>query len=404
MAKTSVLIAGAGIAGPTLAYWLQRRGFEPILIERAPRFREGGYIIDFWGVGFEVAERMGLLPKLRALGYMNDRFCLVDRKGRLRSAFGGAAIRRAISDRFLSIQRGDLARAIFETVENQVETVFGDSVTTIEQSADRIGVTFERGNPRSFDLVVGADGLHSSVRAALFGGAATFERFLGYYAAVFVTRGYSKRDEHVYLSYAAPGRQVSRFALRDDQTGFMFVFATPEKMLERARDVESARHVLLEQFTDVPWIEWPEIRRHLESCDNLYFDAVSQIELPRWSAGRAALVGDAAYCPSLLSGEGSVFAMAGAYILAGELQRAGGDHAAAFASYERCFRPFIERKQKSARAFASSFTPKTSLGLAFRDLVLHLAAIPAVSKYLMTRFVMDRFELPKYAPVTMRCE
>jgi len=398
MARQSILISGAGIAGPTLASWLLRQGFEPVLLERAPRFREGGYIIDFWGIGFDVAERMGLIPRLREAGYVNDRISFVGRNGGVRSSFGGAAIRRALGDRFLTIQRGDLAHAIYGTIEHRVETVFGDSVKAIEQTPDRVDVGFEHGGWRSFDLVVGADGLHSAVRAALFENHPSVERDLGYYVAVFVTRGYSRRDEHVYLSYAAPGRQISRFALRDDQTGFLFVFARVDGWPDPVHDTASQKRVILENFGHEPWVEWPEIKRHIELCENFYFDTVSQIELPSWSVGRAALVGDAAYCPSLLAGEGSAFAMAGAYILAGELQHAYGDHASAFASYERRFRPFVERKQRAARAFASSFAPKTSLGLVVRDVVLRLGAIPAIADLLMRRFVVDRFELPGYLP------
>jgi 2-polyprenyl-6-methoxyphenol hydroxylase-like FAD-dependent oxidoreductase len=394
----SILISGAGIAGPTLAYWLLQRGFRPVLLERAPRFREGGYVIDFWGVGIDVAERMGLLPRLREIGYLNDRITFVRPNGGTRSTFGGAPLRRTLGDRLVTIQRGDLAHAIYDMIEGQVETIFGDSVQAIEQRPDGVNVAFAHGSPRSFDLVIGADGLHSAVRRAIFADAHS-EHYLGYYAAVFVTKGYSKRDEHAYVSYASPGRQISRFALREDRTGFFFVFARPQRFPEGPFPLAAQKQALVDEFDGEPWIEWPEIKRHLAACDNMYFDAVSQIELPAWSLGRAALVGDAAYCPSLLAGEGSAFAMAGAYILAGELQQADGDPAA-FAAYERRFRPFIERKQKSARAFASSFAPKTRRGLFVRDLVLRVGAIPAVADHLMRRFVLDHFDLPEYAPCT----
>jgi 2-polyprenyl-6-methoxyphenol hydroxylase-like FAD-dependent oxidoreductase len=257
-------------------------------------------------------------------------------------------------------------------------------------------VTFKSGSAREFDLVVGAGGLHSVVRSLAFPTGSAAERYLGYYAAAFVTKGYSKREEHIYLSYAAPGRQVSRFALRDGQTGFLLVFAKDERVPRWETGIEEQKAVLRAIFSRDSWIEWPEIEQHLMAARDLYFDAVSQIEMPVWSSGRVALVGDAAHGPSLLAGEGSAFAMAGAYILAGELERAKGNYAHAFAEYERKFRPFIVRKQKMARAFAASFTPKTSLGLVVRDIVLHLAAIPAVADYLMRSFVSDRYSLPTY--------
>jgi 2-polyprenyl-6-methoxyphenol hydroxylase-like FAD-dependent oxidoreductase len=222
------------------------------------------------------------------------------------------------------------------------------------------------------------------------------ERYLGYYAAVFVARGYSRRSDRTYLSYAAPGRQISRFALRDDETGFLFVLRKKDRDRGFATDITAQKQALLDAFDGEKWEEWAEIRKLLEACGDLYFDAVAQVEIPAWSKGYVGLVGDAAYCPSLLAGEGAAFAVAGAYILAREMAVAQGDYAAAFMSYERRFRPFIERKQQSTRAFASSLTPATTLGLNVRDIVLKLTAIPFVADMLMRRFVTDRFSLPVY--------
>lgn len=390
-----VLISGAGVAGPTLAFWLLRKGFVPVIVERAPAFRSGGYILDFWGVGFDVAERMGLLNDLTALGYRNDYAAFVDRTGRTRSRFGGEALRRALDGRFLSILRGDLAAAIYKRVEGQIETVFGDEVTEIRSHDTRTEVAFRKGASRDFDIVIGADGLHSGIRALAFDEHAQPLRYLGYCAAVFTTKGYSRRDEHVYLSFAAPGRQIARFTLRDDRTGFLFVFTRPDADLSALRDVAAQKHLLRTTFGQDRWREWPEIAMHLERCDDLYFDSVSQVDLPCWSKGRVALVGDAAYCPSLLAGEGAAFAMAGAYILANELARTE-EPLHAFAAYERKFRPFILGKQKSARSFASSFTPKTELGLSVRDVVLNLGAIPAIGDFLLRYFVADNYRLPNY--------
>jgi len=392
--RKSVLISGAGIAGPALAYWLVRAGYTPVVVERAPAFRTGGYIIDFWGIGYDIAERMGLIPALRQVGYINDRAVFVRANGRVRSSFGGDTLRRALDGRFLSIQRGELAGLIYETVRHDAEFIFGDEIASLSQDKRAVDVTLNSGAHRTFDLVIGADGLHSAVRKKMVPSRGEPERFLGYHAAVFIAKGYSARDESTYLSYAVPGRQVSRFALRDDHTGFLFVFATKER--EPPRELSAQKQVLKEKFSVRPWVEWPEIERHLDTAQELYFDAVSQIELPKWSAGRVGLVGDAAYCPSLLAGEGSAFAIAGAYILAAELTRAECNHLHAFKEYERRFRPFILRKQKSARGFASSFTPATEFGLAVRDLVLHLAHIPVVARMLVRSMIADRFKLPEY--------
>jgi 2-polyprenyl-6-methoxyphenol hydroxylase-like FAD-dependent oxidoreductase len=222
-----------------------------------------------------------------------------------------------------------------------------------------------------------------------------FEKYLGYYCASFITTNYPHREEQTYTSYAEPGRQISRYALRGGRTAFLFIFAR-EEPLKQTHDLASAKAILRETFEHDRWIEVPEILRRLEACDDLYFDSVSQIRMPTWSKGRVVLVGDAAYCPSLLSDEGAGFALAGAYLFAGELQRTRGDHVTAYGAYEERFRNFIERKQWSAEQFACSFTPKTRLGLFVRDVVLRSTSISLVSSWLMRRFAIDQFELPDY--------
>jgi 2-polyprenyl-6-methoxyphenol hydroxylase-like FAD-dependent oxidoreductase len=392
----SILISGCGIAGTALAYWLHERGFEPVIVERAPHFRDGGYIIDFWGIGYEAAARMDLIPALRMAGYQNDRLVFVRRDGTRRSGFGSAALKRTLGNRFLSIARGDLARAIYGRIEGRVETIFGDRIVALCDEPDGVVAQFRSGTSRRFDLVIGADGLHSAVRGLILPDRAVHENFLGYYAAFLVAPGYPKRDEHTYLSFAAPGRQISRFALRGGKTGFMFVSASKNPDLATGSDIAAHKRQLHDTFAADRWNEWPQIAPYLDAAEDLYFDAVTQIDLPVWSNGRVALVGDAAYCPSLLAGEGAAFAMAGAYILAGELDRADGDHFRAFNTYERRFRPFILRKQKAARSFASSFTPRTVLGLTVRDLVLRAADIPFVADLLMRAFLTDSYTLPRY--------
>jgi 2-polyprenyl-6-methoxyphenol hydroxylase-like FAD-dependent oxidoreductase len=187
----SVLISGAGIAGTTLAYWLQRRGFEPTIVERAPAFRQGGQIIDFWGLGFDVAERMGLVPALRERGYVNDRAVFVAADGRRTGGFGAQTLQRSLGDRFMSLQRGDLAKVLFDQIESAIEVRFGDEITALEETSVGVTVAFRNARPRSFDLVVGADGLHSGVRRLAFQAVEPrAERFLGYFAAVLVSAGY----------------------------------------------------------------------------------------------------------------------------------------------------------------------------------------------------------------------
>ncbi|MPZ56699.1 MAG: FAD-binding domain [Rhizobiales bacterium] len=390
----TVLISGAGIAGPTLAHWLVRYGFRPTLLEAAPSLRDGGYMIDFWGVGYDVAEKMGLIPKLKREGYDITEIRIMDAVGRHVGGFDASVFRSATGDRFFSILRGDLAREIFRTIASDVEVIFGDGITAIEQDAGTAHVTFRSGVARSFDLVIGADGLHSSVRK-LFGHEREFDKYLGYYTASFEVADYPNRTENAYVSYGVPGRQVARYALRSNRTAFFFIFATPSRLMIPHHDVPAQKAVLRATFHEDGW-ECGEILDALDSSHDIYFDAVSQIRMGRWSHGRVALIGDAAFCPSLLAGQGAAFAMAAAYLLSGELRRANGDHTAAFANYERTFRPFIESKQTAAERFGGWFAPKTQIGLWVRNATSRMISLPLIGPWLAGRAFGDRFALPDY--------
>jgi 2-polyprenyl-6-methoxyphenol hydroxylase-like FAD-dependent oxidoreductase len=393
MHKT-VLISGAGIAGPTLAYWLSRYGFTPTVIERAPVLRSGGYIMDFWGVGFDVAERMHLIPRLKYAGYDPREVRIVDDLGRRVGGFRTNRLRRALCDRFFSIARGDLSKNIYETVEGHVETVFGDSVRALQEDQSGIAVEFDRSPSRRFDLVIGADGLHSVVRKLVFGPEPSFATCLGYCAASFAVDGYPHRNESVYVAYCRPGKQVARFALRDGRTVFFVIFAAPDISVAH-HDTDAQKGFLRQTLSEMDW-ECPEILKALDSVNELYFDSVTQVRLSQWHRGRVALVGDAAFCPSLLAGEGSSLAMAGAYLLAGELRDARGDFRAAYSSYQRRFKPFIERKQRLAARFSRQFAPRTRFGLFVRNIASQLLDVPFVGDVMAKRMFADRFAMPDY--------
>jgi 2-polyprenyl-6-methoxyphenol hydroxylase-like FAD-dependent oxidoreductase len=389
-----ILINGAGVAGPTLAWWLARSNHEVTLVERAPALRTSGYVIDFWGVGYDIAERMGILPRILEQGYQVQEVRLVDRAGETVGGFSTDVFARATHGRFTSIRRSDLARTIFDSLDDRVETLFGDSVASIDDRGDCVRVSLERADARDVDLVVGADGLHSRVRTLTFGDERELEVPLGYQVAAFEVGGYRPRDELVYVTYAVPGRQLSRFAMRDDRTLFLAVFSDEYfQASDGASGEAEARAVVRKIYSNLGW-ECARIMEAMDDADEIYFDRVSQIRMQRWTSGRVALLGDAAACVSLLAGEGTGLAMAEAYVLAAELAAAKGDHRAAFAAYERRVMPFLEKKQRSAANFASSFVPKTALGVGFRNLVTHFLGIEAVADWFIARDLRDDIELP----------
>ncbi len=401
-----ILISGAGIAGPSLAYWLLQYGFKPTIIELAPKLRSGGYVIDFWGSGFDIAEQMGLMPELSRMGYVAKEVRVIDKNGKRISGFPVEAISKLTQGRYISLARGDLSSAIFNKIEGKVETIFGDSITSIEQSENAVNVSFKRENKRKFDLVIGADGLHSTVRELVFGPEKRFEKYLGYYAAAFEVQNYKPRDELIYMMYSRPGQQVGRFALHGDRTLFMFIFADNESGNFHRLDLQAQKAILHKHFDKSGW-ECPEILGALDNTKDLYFDRVSQIRMKSeeglWARGRVALLGDAASCISLMGGQGSALAMVAAYILAGELYKAKGNYPLAFARYQELFAPFVAGKQKSAQQFASSFVPKTPLGLWFRNQLMKMLTLPWAAEQIIGRGLIDKINLPKYpldVPVT----
>ena len=396
MKNRKILVSGAGIAGPTLAYWLLRWGFEPTLIDRAPSPRPGGYMIDFWGLGYDVAERMDLLPMLLSDGFGIDELQLVDTHGAKIGGLDGRIFRSATDNRLVSLLRADLARRLYATVEGKVETMFSDSVRTLSEHDDGVEVTFECSKPRRFDLVVGADGLHSAVRLAAFGQTGAYERYLGYCAAAFSVARYPYRNEGAYVSYGVPRRQATRYSLRDGRTGFLLVFAEPSRQAAAHHDTLSHKAAVRRAFDGVGW-ECGEILDAMSGAEEFYFDSVSQVRMDRWSRGRIALVGDSCFCPSLLAGEGAAFAMAGSYLLAGELKAALGDYEGAFRRYQAQFKTFIDAKQKKAESFAAWFTPKTPFRLLLRNVTTRLMTVPFLSDWVMHRFIADRFSLPDYS-------
>jgi 2-polyprenyl-6-methoxyphenol hydroxylase-like FAD-dependent oxidoreductase len=364
-------------------------------VEQAPEPRRGGYVIDFWGLGFDVAERMGLLGDLRRRDLAIREFQVVDDRGRRVTGVDQSALSEITQGRLMSLQRADVALGLYAAAKERVAVRFNDSVEHLSENSDGVDVRFRSGRTDRYDLVFGADGLHSAVRRSVFGDQKGCERYLGIRVAAFSAPGYPHRDPNVYITYAEPARQIWRVTLNEDACVFLLLVAEPHVDAFPAHDAAMQKQVLRRLFADVGW-EAKEVLAALDRAGDLYFDRVSQIELPAWTKGRVALLGDACACPSLLAGEGSSMAMAEAYTLAGELHAAGGDHVAAFAAYERRVRPYVERKQKAARGFASSFIPKTAFGLWMRNLSLTAATRLGLTSLLFRNQFRDALKLADY--------
>lgn len=371
-----ILISGAGIAGPTLAYWLARHGFRPTVVELARGLRSSGSPVDVRGPAVPVADRMGLLPQLRAAGTAVQALTFRNARDREVGRVNMGAMRRAAGSREVEIPRGDLATILYEAARDDAEFLFDDTITALHQGPDGVEVTFEHAAPRRFDLVVGADGLHSTTRRLAFGPEAEFIRHMGVYIATVSLGGAADSDTDV-LMYNTPGSAVSIHPSRGTALA-AFMFRSPEIADFDYRDTAQHRRLLQAAFGGTGW-RLPELLSRVREADDLYFDAVSQIRLPSWSTGRVTLLGDAASCVSLF-GEGSSLAMAGAYSLAAALA-AAPELDVALRRYEAEHRKLTGPKQRLGSQAAAMLIPATRAGLAARNAATRLWPLAAAASW-----------------------
>ncbi|MFD3374236.1 MULTISPECIES: FAD-dependent monooxygenase [unclassified Streptomyces] len=363
--KGTVLVSGASIAGPAVAFWLQRYGFGVTVVEKSTGLRGGGYPIDVRGTAVEVARRMGILPQLQKAHIESRRLTFLNADGSEAAIVHPQAVVGGVEGHDVEVPRGDLAEVLYGAVRDEVEFVFDDSIDVLTEHERGVDVTFRSGVQRSFDLVLGADGLHSRTRELVFGAEEQFHRYLGYCFAIFTvpnTFGLS----HEALIWNTPGRAAALYAVKDSNELHAFLnFAQPEPPREIFRDSEAQRDLVATTFAGDGW-EIPAMVTAMRHANDAFFDTVSQVHMPCWSSGRVALLGDAAYAPSFLTGQGTSLALVGAYMLAGSLA-AHRDHTAAFAAYERDVRPFVELNQAQVGKGDAALFPTTAEALEKRN-------------------------------------
>jgi len=366
--RPTALISGAGIGGPTLAYWLARHGFRVTVVERANGQRSSGSPIDVRGQAIEVVRQMGVLPALQAAQTTNGEWRMVDAPGRTVGRVDVATLQRWSGTEDLELPRGSLAAVLEGASRGSAEQVFGDSIASLDQDASGVDVTFERGTPRRFDLVIGADGLHSMVRRLAFGPESHFVEHIGLHVATLPLPGFDV-PSHQVVMYGEPGRLLAVHPCQASPLA-AFIFHHPTVADFDHRDPAHHRRVVMETYRGSGW-RTDEVLARLEASDDLYYDAVCRVRLPRWSTGRIALLGDAASCVSLF-GDGSTLAIEGAFALARALADAPADPAAAFARYEEIHRKRVEPKLRGVALGASLVVPRTRTGLALRNLATRL--------------------------------
>jgi 2-polyprenyl-6-methoxyphenol hydroxylase-like FAD-dependent oxidoreductase len=388
-----VLISGASVAGPALAFWLARRGFRPVIVERSGQLRAGGYAVDFRGeVHLGVLAQMGLLEQVRARQTCLRSIRYVDDSGR-----SLARMPTVFFAGDVEILRGDLATILYQATRDDTEYIFGDSVTGLAQDGGGVHVTFERAAERTFGLVIGADGVHSNIRRLAFGPEDRFARDLGLFVSIFTVPDVVGLDR-AGLLYNVPGRTAGMFAAGDPGRAIaQFYFTAPGQRWEPG-DAAGQQQILAETFAGLGW-QVPRLLADMPSAPDFYFDTISQIRMSTWSAGRVALVGDAAYAAGP-GGNGTGNAVVAAYILAGELA-ADGDHRAAFARYEQQLRGYVEGGQKQAADSQAYLAPPTWKKIRQRNRfykVLPYLPISGLISRAATR-TATAITLPSYHPV-----
>ncbi len=374
-----VAICGAGITGLALAHRLAARDVEVVVLERAAGPRDQGYMIDFFGPGFDAVEEMGLLPEVEDVAYRVDEASLLDERGRRRAAIDYVRFGRSLRGRVCSIMRPDLERVLRRALPSTVDVRFGSGVTEVEDLGDRVRVTSTDGEVLEADLLVGADGIHSTVRRLVFGAEERFLRYLGFHTAAFVFEDEEIRErvgERFCLTDTI-GMQMGFYGLRDGKLAAFAVHRTPDPALPG-----DARGTLRTTYGSLGWAV-PKALVLCPPAEEVYYDQVAQIEMPSWSRGRVVLVGDACYAVSLLAGQGASLGIAGAFVLAEQLTQAHSIEDA-FAKYEELVRPVVTEKQQVARRGARWFLPANRFLLQARRVFLRAARLPGLERTLAT--------------------
>ena len=349
-----VLISGASVAGPVTAYWLRRSGFRVTVVERAPALRKtGGHAVDLFAPALDIVERMGLVDRVEALRTGTERMVVLREGARRPSTIDLRKLMAGFSRRHVEIMRDDLSEVFYDATRDDVEYVFGDHVTGIGDDGE---VTFANGRPRRFDLVIGADGLHSGVRGLVFGPESAYTRWIGGYIAVASIPNYLdlRNEMRGFAGVNRLGGLYSAQHMTDARA--MFLFRTPAELSYDRHDGDAQRRLLREQFGDLGW-EIPRLLDETDRASAFYFDSITQLRLEHWTRGRVALVGDAGYCPGPAVGGSTSLAVVGAYTLAGELAAAGGDPARAYPAYEAALGEYVRSSRTFAVTMAKRIVP-----------------------------------------------
>jgi 2-polyprenyl-6-methoxyphenol hydroxylase-like FAD-dependent oxidoreductase len=382
-----VLISGASVAGPILAYWLNRFGFQPTVVERTEELRigTGGHAVDLFGPALQIIEWMGARQRVADAGTRTEIISFIQ-GGHRPVDVPAESMSEGVSAQHVEIMRGELAKIIYELGRNDIDYVFGNSIRSLEDTEQGVNVAFHHGSPQIFDLVIGADGLHSITRRLVFGEEHQFLHFLGGYLAVFTVPNYLDLHQQM-VGYGDVGRTAALYPVRGTgQARVILLWRTPALHDFDHHDVAAQRRLIRNMYGDMGW-EVPRLLTELENADDLYLDSISTIVMETWTRGRVTLVGDAGYSPGPAVGGGTSLAVVGAYVLASELAASSSDHAHGLAAYEQVLRPAVHHSQKIGPAVMKRLIPRSRMQLwAMAEVIRLLPRLPSPVRRQLTSF------------------
>uniref|UniRef100_UPI003F7F529B FAD-dependent monooxygenase n=1 Tax=Xanthomonas sp. 0924 TaxID=2835534 RepID=UPI003F7F529B len=369
-----ILITGASVAGNTVAWALARQGFDVSVVEQAAQFRDGGQNIDVRGVGREVLQRMGLEQAALDHGTGEEGTAWVDDHGHAVATFKTDDIDGDGPTAELEILRGDLARLLYDAARQTAKYRFGDRIASIDEDGEAATVRFQSGRSERFDAVIVAEGVGSATRELVFPGE-NDPRWMDLTIAYFTIARTADDDRLWRWYHTTGGRSIS---LRPDQHGTTRAMLSLQKAPEGEQDWDLAtqKAYLRERFADAGW-QAARVLDGMDTTDDFYFDALRQVRMPRWHAGRVVLTGDAAWCATPLAGIGATLAVTGGYVLANEIARAATLEQA-FAAYADAMRPMVEQGQGVPKIGPRLMNPHSRLGIQLLHGALKFASQPSI--------------------------
>lgn len=381
-----ILICGAGIAGLTSAYWLSQAGHECTVIEKSPTIRTEGYMIDFGGTGWDVANMMGLIPALEARQHHVEAINFMRANHKIAASINARKLyaTAGVADKFMVLNRRDVVEALYLHVKDMSRICFDMTITSIQQSGGTAHVTFSNGTSDEYDLLIGADGIHSQVRRLVFGEETQFAKYMGYHFAIFIIPQLHAELQNGYNMYLEPGVQVSAYPIADQQ---WMIFVTLKNDNPSLPSSVTRGELIKRYLESMGWM-CSDIADKITDDTYIFYDTITQIVNPHWSQGRVVLVGDAAHCPTLVSGQGASMAMAGSYFLSKALSEYNNINDALLA-YDKYLRPHIDRIQEKARNFAPNFVPDKPWKIWLIQTIMKFSDAPFVKSLIGKQFAVQ---------------